>query len=178
MTDTLTPRASTVRAVIRPATQPDLERIAEIYAHYVRESCITFDEVVPDSSHWQSKLAAARDAERPFLVAETPEGTVAGYAYVEPWKAKRAYRHTVENSIYLDPALTGRGLGTDLLTALLERSRAAGIAQVVAVVSDTGAEASLALHERFGFRRVGRLENVGFKFGSWIGVHLLQRSLE
>lgn len=143
----------------------------------MRETCITFDEVVPAADFWTSKLDRLAASKLPFLVAELPDAGVVGYAYVDEWKPKRAYRFAVENSVYIDPAHTGRGLGRALMAELLSQSRAAGITQVIAVISDTGGAASLALHERFGFAPVGRLERVGYKFDEWIGVHLLQLSL-
>jgi phosphinothricin acetyltransferase len=114
----------------------------------------------------------------PWLVAVSPGGNVLGYAYVTPWKPKAAYRFTVENSIYLGPASTGKGLGAALMAELLVRAKAAGIKEVVAVIADKGAEASLALHERFGFKEIGHMGRVGFKFGRWLGTVLMQKSLK
>ena len=94
------------------------------------------------------------------------------------WKQKAAYRRTVEDSIYLGPAATGKGLGKVLLGELLTRSKQAGIKEVLAVIADQGADASIRLHEGFGFKEVGRLGRVGFKFGHWLGTVLLQKSLK
>src|SRR5690606_11985269 len=99
------------------------------------------------------------------------------YAYVTLWRPKSAYRHTAESSIYLDPAATGAGVGRDLLAELLDRSRDAGFREIIAVISDQGAEASVALHHRFGFREIGRLSEVGYKFDTWLGTILMQKSL-
>lgn len=162
---------------IRRATAADAERMAEIYAHYVAHSYATFDEQPMNAHEWSTRLATLEQAGHPVLVAVAASGTVVGYAYAAPWKLKHAYRPTVENSIYIDPLATGRGLGRRLLVALIVACRGAGHSEMIAVISDSGSEASLALHERAGFRRVGRLENVGCKFGTWIGVHLLQLSL-
>src|SRR6478752_205714 len=93
----------------------------------------------------------------PWLVAVSPSGVVLGYAYVTPWKAKAAYRFTVENSIYLRAAATGKGLGTALLSELLVRSKAAGIKEIIAVIADRGAEASIAMHKAFGFKEIGHM---------------------
>lgn len=106
---------------------------------------------------------AVRRDHRPrsaVLVAESG-GAVAGYAYAGPWKERAAYRHTVENAIYLDPAATGHGIGRVLLDALLDACAAAGARQVVAVIADAGDPVSVRLHTRCGFREVGRLERVG-----------------
>ena len=113
-----------------------------------------------------------------LLVAESPTGQLLGYALVAPWKSKRAYRYTVEDSIYLGPAASGKGLGRALLGALIDASRAAGLKEMLAVIADQGAEASIALHERFGFTEIGRMGRVGFKFDRWLGTVLLQKSLK
>jgi phosphinothricin acetyltransferase len=97
---------------------------------------------------------------------------------VSPWSSKRAYRFTVENSIYLRAASTGKGLGKALMTELLARSKAVGIRQIMAVIADKGAEASLAMHAQFGFVEVGRMGRVGFKFERWLSTVLLQKTLK
>jgi phosphinothricin acetyltransferase len=114
----------------------------------------------------------------PWLVAESPAGQILGYAYVTPYRTRAAYRFTVENSIYLGPASTGHGLGVALMTELLARAKTAGIREVVAVIADKGADASIRLHERFGFTRIGHMGRVGFKFGRWLGTVLMQKSLK
>ena len=127
---------------------------------------------------WRSKFAWVAKLGFPFLVAVSPSGNVLGFAYVAPWKEKAAYRRTVENSIYLGPAATGKGLGKALMGELLTRAKAAGIKEVLAVIADQGAEASLKMHEGFGFKEVGRLGRVGFKFNRWLGTVMLQKSLK
>ena len=103
---------------------------------------------------------------------------IAGYAYASPWRPKPAYRHTAEDTVYLDPRHTGRGVGTALLAALLERCATAGVRQVVSVVAEVPeAAGSIPLHRRFGFTEAGRLTAVGHKHGRWIDTVLLQRSL-
>jgi phosphinothricin acetyltransferase len=109
-------------------------------------------------------------------VAET-EGEIDGYAYAAPWRTKPAYRHTVEDTIYLAPGSTGRGLGGELLSELILRSEKAGARQMIAVISDTGTDASLALHRRHGFTGAGTLKAVGHKHGRWVDTVLMQLSL-
>ncbi len=106
-------------------------------------------------------------------------GEVAGYGYVSPWRPKPAYRHTVEDTVYLAPGATGRGLGRRLLAELLARAGQAGARQMVAVIADAGAdsEASIALHRALGFAHAGRLSAVGHKHGRWIDTVLMQRGL-
>lgn len=163
---------------IREATEADLPWVREIYNHYVANSTVTFDEKPWTLRALKSKFGKVRALGYPFLVAESPSGVILGFAYVYPWKEKAAYRFTVENSIYLGPASTGKGLGRALLSELLDRAREAGVKEVIAVIADRGAEASIALHEQFGFRRTGEMARVGFKFGRWLGIVMLQKSLK
>lgn len=162
---------------IRAAEASDLPDIREIYNYYVTNSAVTFDEKKSTLSEWKDKRARLDKLGLPFLVAVSPTGQVLGYALVQPWKAKSAYRYTVENSIYLGQAAAGKGLGRALLEALIAACEQAGLREIVAVISDRGAEASLALHERFGFVEVGRMGRVGFKFDRWLGTIFLQKSL-
>jgi phosphinothricin acetyltransferase len=152
--------------------------VREIYNHYVMNSTVTFDEdrmTLADLRHKFQKITAKK---MPFLVAESPSGQLLGYAYVYPWKEKAAYRFTVENSIYLGPASTGKGLGKALLGELIERSKAAGLKEMIAVIADRGAEASIAMHKSFGFKEIGHMGKVGFKFDRWLGTVLMQKSLK
>jgi L-amino acid N-acyltransferase YncA len=163
---------------IRDARLPDMPAVREIYNYYVANSTVTFDEDAMTLREWKAKFTYLHKLGMPFLVAESPSGQLLGYALVAPWKQKRAYRYTVENSIYLGPAAAGKGLGRALLAELIERSRAAGLKEMIAVIADQGAEASIALHERFGFEEIGRMGRVGFKFDRWLGTVLLQKSLK
>jgi phosphinothricin acetyltransferase len=156
--------------VIRPAEPADLAAVAAIYAHYVRETVITFDEVPPSTADWRAKELPV------FLVAES-EGEIAGYAYVSRYRPKPAYRFTAEDSIYLAPGREGQGVGSALLDALLTECRKTELRQLIAVIADTGNDASVSLHRRFGFEQVGRLKNVGFKHGRWIDTTLMQLQL-
>jgi L-amino acid N-acyltransferase YncA len=162
---------------IRPVEDRDIPDIREIYNHYVTNSVVTFDEDTWSVPQWRKKRDHLRKLGLPFLVAESPTGQILGYALVQPMSSKSAYRFSVENSIYLGQAATGKGLGRPLLEALIEACEEAGIRQMVAVISDKGAEGSIALHESLGFVEVGRMGRVGFKFGRWLGTIYLQKSL-
>jgi L-amino acid N-acyltransferase YncA len=165
-------------AIVRPATADDLRAVAEIFAHYVTSSVVTFEEDPPTLTHWRERLEACAERRLPFLVAEDEaEGTVAGYAYASPWRPKPAYRHTAEDSVYLAPAYRGKGLGRLLLDALLAACAPAGVRQVIAVIADTGDPASVALHRACGFTDAGRLRHVGHKHGRWIDTVLWQRAV-
>ena len=157
---------------------PTCRHVREIYNYYVANSTVTFDEDAMTLKEWKAKFAYLDKLGMPFLVAESPSGQLLGYALVAPWKQKRAYRFTVENSIYLGPAATGKGLGRALLAELIDRSKAAGLKEIIAVIADQGAEASIALHEKFGFQEIGRMGRVGYKFDRWLGTVLLQKSLK
>ncbi|GAA1468378.1 GNAT family N-acetyltransferase [Microbacterium thalassium] len=163
---------------IRPVEDRDVPEIREIYNYYVTNSVVTFDEKKWTVKQWRDKIAHIRKLDLPFLVAESPSGQVLGYAYVSPWSGKASYRYTVENSIYLGHAAAGKGLGRALMEALIAACEEQGIREMVAVISDKGAEGSIALHEKLGFTEVGRMGRVGFKFGRWLGTVYLQKSLE
>ncbi|MFD8013250.1 GNAT family N-acetyltransferase [Streptomyces sp. NPDC058955] len=162
--------------LIRAATEADLDAVAAIYAHYVDHTVVTFDETPPPVSSWRTRLAELSARGLPFLVAEDA-GRIAGYAYASPWRPKPAYRHSVENSVYLAPEETGRGLGGSLMEALVAACTAAGAHQMIAVIADSGTAASLALHRRLGFTEAGRLRSVGLKHGRRLDTILLQRTL-
>ncbi|MCU1402093.1 MAG: hypothetical protein QOG18_1050 [Microbacteriaceae bacterium] len=172
------PLATPFEYTIRDARPEDLPNVREIYNHYVANSTVTFDEIPMTLKGLRSKFQHLTKLGMPFLVAESPSGQILGYAYVYPWKEKAAYRYTVENSIYLGPAATGKGLGNALLAELITRSKEAGLKEIIAVIADKGAEASIAMHKNFGFKEIGHMGKVGFKFGRWLGTVLMQKSLK
>ena len=164
---------------VRPATSRDIPDMLEIYNHYVANSTVTFDEDAMTLPEIRGKFRHVVDElHYPWLVAVSPTGMILGYTYVTPWKQKAAYRFTVEDSIYLSPAATGKGIGKALLGQMLDAAAEAGIKEVIAVIADRGADASIQMHKNFGFTEVGRMGKVGFKFGRWLGTVLLQKSLK
>lgn len=162
---------------LRAATKEDVKEITDIYNYYVINSVVTFDIEKTTEATWLDKLEYLNGLDLPFIVAQSASGDVLGFAYVAPWRAKAAYRRTVENTIYLRPAAIGKRLGTKLLAELIVQSKVAGVREIVAVISDKGADTSIALHEAFGFKKQGHLAKVGFKFNRWLGTVLLQKSL-
>jgi phosphinothricin acetyltransferase len=162
--------------VIRPTIPGDLEAIGAIYAHHVRTGVATFELDAPGPAEWGRRLDAVTAVGLPFLTA-TMAGRIAGYAYCAPWKARPAYQHTVEDSIYVAPDVVGHGVGGQLLDVLLDHCAGAGVREVIAVIVDSDGAASLQLHRNRGFVDAGRLTNVGFKHGRWLDTVLLQRSL-
>lgn len=162
---------------IRPAVRADMADVREIYNYYVTNSVVTLDEKKWSHAKWNAKFDHLEKLGLPFLVAVAPTGQLLGYGLVAPWTGKSGYRYTVENSIYLGQAATGKGLGRALLEALIAACEDLGIREMVAVISDKGAEGSVALHEKLGFVEVGRMGRVGFKFGRWLGTIYLQKHL-
>lgn len=162
---------------IRPAIPADCQAVAELYGGYVRESLANFELVAPSSEDWKAKLKDLNQLGLPFLVAINGQDLV-GYALATPWRPRPGYRFTVEDSIYISPHCTGRGLGRWLMAELIAAARAWGAKQVIAVIADSGEPASAALHLGAGFVEVGRLRQVGFKQGRWVDILLLQLTLE
>lgn len=169
--------AGPAQMTIRPALVDDLPAVTEIYNYYIANSVVTFDIESMTTADWESKFHWIQGLGLPFIVAESEGKQIIGFAYVAPWRQKAAYRRTVEDSIYLRPAAIGKRVGTNLLQNLIDASKAVGVKEIVAVISDKGAESSIALHERFGFKKQGHLGKVGFKFDRWLGVVLMQKSL-
>ena len=168
-------RAARIRtAPIRTARPDDASRLSEIYNHYVRETVITFEQTPIDAAEMARRIKAV-GAQYPWLVYEE-EGQVLGYAYATAWKARSAYRQSVESTVYLDPAAFGRGLGKELYAALIVELRAHGFHTVLGGIALPN-DASVALHQRLGFEKVGHLAEVGRKFDRWVDVGYWQLKL-
>ncbi|MET1028403.1 MAG: N-acetyltransferase family protein [Dongiaceae bacterium] len=172
------PEGLSIAVSLRPVAEDDLPAIQRIYRRHVLEGTASFEEEPPDIDEMAARLAAIRQRGLPYIVAEPAAGgTLAGYAYASPYRSRSAYRFTVEDSIYLDPAFAGRGIGRALLTRLLADCAAIGMRQVVAVIGGVDNLASVRLHAALGFRQVGVLEGVGCKFGRSLNTVLMQRAL-
>jgi L-amino acid N-acyltransferase YncA len=155
--------------MIRSATAADAQAICAIYNHFILQSTATFEETAISPDDMATHIDAIAGASSlPFLVAEL-DGAVAGYAYAAPWKARSAYRHTVESSVYVAPGFAGMGLGSRLYQALLQQLREREVHAVLAGIAMPNS-ASIGLHEAFGFAKVGQLREVGNKFGQWLDV--------
>lgn len=162
---------------IRALVPNDLVSVHEIYNYYIQNSLATLDIETMTLADWQDKAQWLQSLGLPFIVAESSAGQILGFAYLAPWRQKAGFRRTAENTIYLRPAAIGKRIGTRLLADLLDLGKEAGIKQVLAVISDQGASASIKLHETFGFSSQGHLAKVGYKFDKWVGTYLLQKSL-
>ena len=163
--------------VIRPADDADLPQITAIYAHYVRTHTASFEIDVPDEAELGRRWRAIRDGGYPYLVAAS-EARVLGYSYASMYRPRPAYRHTVENSVYVVPECARRGIGRALLERVIAECRQRGIREIIAIIGDSANEPSIRLHARLGFVHVGTLRNVGYKFGRWLDTVIMQRSLE
>jgi len=154
---------------VRSAELADASCVADIYNHYIANTTTTFEEDVLDASVIQERIAESQELKLPWCVAENEAGQVVGYAYASKWKGRCAYRFSVEVTVYLHPENEGRGIGTRLYEVLFRELRAQGFRVVIGGISLPN-PASIALHEKFGLRKCGHFEKVGYKFGSWIDV--------
>jgi len=160
---------------IRPAPAADAARIAAIYNRYVARTTISFEEQPLSEAEMAGRIRDVADAGLPWLVA-VHQGELAGYAYATKWRARPAYRFSVESTVYLNDSACGRGWGALLYRQLIGQLRAGGIRTVIAGIAQPNAR-SVGLHERLGFRKVAHFSDVGYKFGGWVDVGYWQLSL-
>ena len=161
---------------IRPATPADIPIITRIYAHSVRTGTASFELEPPTEAEMARRMQALHDGGYPYLVAEI-DGAVKGYAYAGAYRTRPAYRFSVEDSIYIDPAAQRRGVGRALLAALIEECERRGFRQMIAVIGEPSNTASIRLHEKFGFRLVGTFQGIAWKQGRWLDTVQMQREL-
>jgi phosphinothricin acetyltransferase len=161
---------------LRFAHAGDLAAIADIYSHHVRHGLASFELDPPPLDEMRARFDAIARAGYPYLVAHDGE-RVLGYAYANHYRTRPAYRYSVEDSIYVAPDATGRGIGRQLLVRLIAECEARGYRQMLAVIGDSANAPSIELHRACGFAQVGVLPSIGFKFGRWIDSVLMQRPL-
>jgi phosphinothricin acetyltransferase len=161
---------------LRAARTDDAAKLHEIYSHYVRTGFGTFEEMPPGVPAFEEKLRTIAANGLPWLVAEA-DGDIAGYVYASPFRPRTGYRYCVEDSVYVRADQCRRGIGLELLRALVAQCESAGIRQIVAVIGDSQNLGSIRAHERAGFAHAGVLKGIGFKLGRWIDVVLMQRAL-
>jgi phosphinothricin acetyltransferase len=166
-----------MNVVVRDSRGEDMEAVQAIYAHHVLHGAASFEEEPPMLDEMQRRRADVLGRGMPYLVAEIG-GQVVGYSNASPYRARPAYRFTLENSVYVDQARPRVGIGHALLAALIARCEQGDWQQMIAVIGDSANAASIGLHAALGFRQVGTLHAVGFKFGRWIDSVLMQRPLD
>lgn len=163
-------------STVRPAVPTDLPAIQAIYAHHVLTGTGTFETEPPDLVEITRRFVRIQSLGWPWLVACREDG-IQGYAYAGPFRERAAYRHTVEDSVYVAEGAAGRGIGRLLMEALIDQCQVAGARQMLAVIGDSGNTASIALHRACGFTDAGLLRAVGRKFDRDLDVVILQRGL-
>jgi phosphinothricin acetyltransferase len=162
--------------IIRASADADVPAIAAIYRHHVLEGTGTFEIEPPDEAEIARRRQDLIERGFPWLVAEV-NGTVVGYAYAGPFRAREAYRFTLEDSIYVHPESMNQGIGGALLRELLEVCRRGGFRQLLALIGDSGNQGSIRVHEICGFQHTGVMKNVGLKFDRWLDVVIMQLEL-
>lgn len=170
------PNNDSLRVVVRDSKEADMAAVQGIYAHHVLHGLASFEEVPPTLHDLLTRRVSVLAAGLPYLVAEH-DGEVVGYSYATAFRPRPAYRHTIEDSVYVAEGLGGKGVGSSLLAALIARCEAGPWRQMIAGIGNSGNAASIALHHRFGFRLVGTFNSVGLKFGRWVDVVFMQRPL-
>jgi L-amino acid N-acyltransferase YncA len=160
--------------MIRSANPVDADAIARIYNHYILHTVISFEEEPVSGADMQRRMAEVQQ-NFPWLVYED-DGAIAGYAYATPWKNRGAYRHAAETTIYVDKARLGKGIGARLYEPLLKTLRDRDLHVVMAGIALPN-DGSVAIHERFGFVKVGQYREIGRKFDRWVDVGYWQLML-
>jgi L-amino acid N-acyltransferase YncA len=163
-------------STIRPATDADNAAITGIYAHHVLNGTGTFETTPPSEADMAARRADVLSKGLPYLVIEEA-GQVLGFAYCQWFKPRPAYRFSAENSIYMHPDSRGKGMGRELLGALVARAEAIGVRKLIAVIGDSANAGSIGVHRAMGFSHVGVFKSCGWKFGKWLDIVLMEKSL-
>ncbi len=161
---------------VRSVAKHDLESIAAIYNHYIRHTAISFEEVEVTIDQMAERVDAVKSSSLPWLVAEL-FGRVVGYAYAGKFHRRSAYRFTVEATVYLAHDMPGKGIGSTLYSELLAKLKQRDIHSIIGIIALPN-QPSVALHEKFGFRKIGHFPEVGLKFNTWQDVGYWQVILE
>ena len=161
---------------IRPSTEADVVAITTIYQHHVEHGTGTFEITPPTPEDMTNRRQDVLSKNLPYLILEE-DSMVIGFAYCNWFKPRPAYRFSAEDSIYLAPSATGRGLGKLLLTELMAQAERAGVRKLIAVIGDSANRGSIGVHQVCGFTHVGVLSACGWKFERWLDVVLMERAL-
>ena len=160
--------------IIRDVSVQDATDIRDIYGHYVLNGLSSFELLPPDEDEIRTRIKRIKKRGHPFLAAET-DGVISGYAYASTFRQRAAYDYTLENSVYVSPNYLRQGIGVRLLSDLFQVCDQLGIRQLIAVIGDSDNHASINLHARCGFNRVGLLPSTGYKHDRWVDTVLMQR---
>jgi L-amino acid N-acyltransferase YncA len=161
---------------LRPSTDADVPAITAIYAHHVLHGTGTFETTPPTEADMANRRLDVLGRGLPYLVAEQG-GRVLGFAYCQWFKPRPAYRYSAEDSIYLHPDAAGRGIGKQLLAALVHQAEAAGIRKLIAVIGDSANAGSIGVHRSLGFHKVGTIQSCGWKFDRWLDIVLMEKAV-
>ena len=162
--------------LVRPAAAQDLPAIQSIYGYHVLNGLASFEEAAPSAEEMRRRYEDVTRQGLPYLVAEE-KGEVLGYGYCTLYRTRSAYRHTLEDSIYVKQGKQGRGVGKAVLAELISRGTVLNYRQIIAVIGDSANAASIAVHASLGFVRAGNLRSTGYKFGRWVVSVLMQLPL-
>ncbi len=162
--------------LLRDARDDDMAQVQAIYTHHVLHGTASFEEEPPTVAEMARRRADVLAKGLPYIVAEI-DGRIAGYSYATPYRARSAYRFSIENSVYVNHTRHRSGIGRALLTELIARCERGEWRQMIAIIGDSAQAPSIGLHASLGFRHVGTLQSVGLKFGRWLDTVLMQRAL-
>ncbi|MCS4292129.1 phosphinothricin acetyltransferase [Comamonas sp. BIGb0152] len=162
---------------VRFSSPEDIPAITRIYAHHVRHGTGSFETDAPSEDEMARRREEVLSRQLPYLVAEDADGQVIGYAYANWFKARPAYRFSAEDSIYVADGQHGRGLGRLLMNALIAHCEAAGVRKLIAVIGDSSNAGSVGVHTAAGFTPVGTMRSVGWKFGRWLDIVMMEKTL-
>ena len=162
---------------VRASTPQDLPAITRIYAHHVLHGTGSFETEAPSEAEMTRRRDEVLSRQLPYLVAEDDDAQILGFAYANWFKARPAYRFSAEDSIYVADGQHGRGLGRLLMNALIEHCEAAGVRKLIAVIGDSNNLGSVGVHRAAGFSQVGVMRSVGWKFGRWLDIVMMEKTL-
>nr|WP_312987119.1 N-acetyltransferase family protein [Comamonas koreensis] len=162
---------------VRASTPDDIPALTRIYAHHVLHGTGSFETEAPSEAEMTRRRDEVLSRQLPYLVAEDDDGQILGYAYANWFKARPAYRFSAEDSIYVADGQHGRGLGRLLMNALIAHCEAAGVRKLIAVIGDSNNLGSVGVHRAAGFSQVGVMRSVGWKFGRWLDIVMMEKTL-
>lgn len=162
---------------IRASNESDIPAITAIYRHHVLHGTGTFEIDPPSEQDMTARRADVLSRGLPYLVAEGDDGRILGFSYANWFKPRPAYRFSAEDSIYVADCARGQGVGRLLLQALCDQAQAAGVRKLLAVIGDSANAGSIGVHRATGFSEIGVMRSMGWKFGRWLDIVLMEKTL-